>query len=31
MLGALGCVKQALGICVDKSGKVDMTFGHVEE
>ena len=31
MLGALGRVQQALGICVDKFGEVDMTSGPVEE
>jgi len=31
MLGALGRVQQALGICVDKFGEVDTTSDHVEE
>ena len=31
MLGALGRVQQAPGICVDKFGEVDTTSGGVEE
>ena len=31
VLGALGCVQQAPGICVDKFGEVDTTSGRMEE
>ena len=31
MLGPLGRVQQALGICVDKFGEVDTTSSRVEE